>query len=411
MIKKLRVKFVLAAMISVAIVLLLLLGTINLFGYRKVVSDADQILDVLQENGGVFPEDNNGHTWKDKYTEALSPEVPYESRYFSVTFDTGGNIDITNMGKIAAIDAETAEKYAREAAAGDKERGFIQEYRFVKYEDNGKLEIIFLDRGRMLSNFQSFLVNSIAVSGIGLLFVLIFTVIFSKKIVTPFVENYEKQKRFITDAGHEIKTPLTIIDADLTVLEMENGASEWLGDIQKQTIRLRTLTDDLIYLSKMEESIDKVEMIEFDLSDIVQDLAESFQTPAMTQGKTFECHVTPMLNFHGNIKEIQRLVSILLDNALKYSQTGGRISLTLEKKGKNITLSVFNTVEEELPANINSIFERFYRADQSRNTRTGGYGIGLSIAKAIVVLHHGRVSARTDDGKSMQIIVSFRENT
>lgn len=189
---------------------------------------------------------------------------------------------------------------------------------------------------------------------------------------------------------------------------MELGENEWITDIQKQARRLTDLTNDLVYLSRMEEAGDSMPMIEFPLSDVVSETAASFQTLAQTQGKIFQCRVQPMLSLTGNEKAIHHLVSILLDNALKYSPDNGVVSLVLKKQGKMLQLSVFNTTESTIrKENTNLLFERFYRMDSSRNSRTGGYGIGLSAAKAIVDAHGGKIQARTADGHSLQMIVTL----
>ena len=240
-----------------------------------------------------------------------------------------------------------------------------------------------------------------------MLAVLILVIVLSKRIVKPVIESYEKQKRFITDAGHEIKTPLTVIDADAEVLEMDCGDNEWLKDIRKQTAKLKDLTNNLIYLSRMEENQDNVVMIDFPISDIVEETAASFQALAVTQEKTFDCEIEPMLTYYGNEQNIQRILEILLDNALKYSKPGGHISVNLKKNGKGVSLSVYNTAEHVSKENISHIFERFYRLDESRNSKTGGYGIGLSIAYAIVQAHKGKITAETEDEKSLKITVQI----
>ncbi|MDD6812456.1 MAG: hybrid sensor histidine kinase/response regulator [Lachnospiraceae bacterium] len=210
------------------------------------------------------------------------------------------------------------------------------------------------------------------------------------------------------EAGHEIKTPLTIIKADTDVLEMEFGENEWMTDIQKQSKRLTDLTNDLVYLSRMEETDKSMQMIAFPLSDVVSETSASFQILAQTQGKLFQCNIQPMLSLTGNEKAIRQLVSLLLDNALKYSPDNGTISLTLERQNKNLQLSVWNTTTDYIPKDkLNLLFERFYRMDSSHNSKTGGYGIGLSIAQAIVAAHRGKIYAKTTDGYSLQITACF----
>lgn len=267
MIKKLRIKFTAAAMLSVVTVLVIILGTANILNYRKVIADADNVLSMLTENNGTFPDMSPRKNGKPK--PDTSPEIPYESRFFSVHFNSDGQITSTDTGKIAAIDSETAQEYADQVMNSSKLHGFISDYRFMKHSSQNDTMVIFLDCNRNLSTFRNFLMMSILVSAAGVLAVFLLVILLSKRIVRPFAESYEKQKRFITDAGHELKTPLTIIDADAAVLEMESGENEWLKDIQKQTSRLKDLTNDLIYLSKMEESQNNLQMVEFPVSDNV----------------------------------------------------------------------------------------------------------------------------------------------
>ena len=345
------------------------------------------------------PADNPGKN------RTMSPELPFESRYFIVTLDSDGNVTDTDTGKIAAVDTDTAEEYAEKVWEHTKTHGFLSSYRYIKTEEDGSTQIIFLDCTRSMNTFEAFLATSLVVAVAGMAAFLILVIVLSKKIVRPVSEAYEKQKRFITDAGHEIKTPLTVIDADTEVLEMECGENEWLSDIRKQTVKLKDLTNSLIYLSKMEESRESVQKIDFPISDMVEETAGSFEALAVTQNKTFDLEVEPMLTYCGEEKSIQRLVSILLDNALKYSPEGGKISVKFGKVGKNLQLSVYNTAEHVDQKNISHMFDRFYRFDESRNSETGGYGIGLSIARAIVESHKGKITAKSEDGKSMCMTV------
>lgn len=464
MIKKFRIRFIAVAMASIFVVLAVILGVMNVVNYRRVVREADNTLQILMENDGKFPEQQPGdnpakkaeeendsetdvlenNTSTDNIDEKkqsppekpeddneddsekgdsgnnspemngtgkndeprMSPELPFESRYFTVVLDSDNKKVSADTGKIAAVNEKTAVKYAKTVAKKSKTSGFYSGYRYMVEETNGEKMIIFLDTGRNLGTFYSFLITSIAASFGGMLAVLILVIVLSKRIVKPVIESYEKQKRFITDAGHEIKTPLTVIDADAEVLEMEVGDdNEWLKDIRKQTVKLKELTNNLIYLSRMEENQENVVMIDFPISDIVEETASSFQALAVTQEKTFVCEIEPMLTCYGNEQNIQRLLEILLDNALKYSNPGGHISVELKKYGKGISLSVYNTAEYVSRENISHIFERFYRLDESRNSKTGGYGIGLSIASAIVQAHKGKITAETKNEKSLKITV------
>lgn len=239
---------------------------------------------------------------------------------------------------------------------------------------------------------------------------LVFAVVvyFSGRIVRPLAESYEKQKRFITDAGHEIKTPLTVLQADADILEMELGSNEWLTDMRGQLKHLSALTNDLVSLARMEEGETSLHLLETPVSDVISEAAESFRSLAQAQGKTLAVFVEPMLSMATDEKSIRQLVGILLDNALKYSPEGSEIALNFSKQSRQLKLTVTNASSAPLPkGNPDVLFERFYRVDSSRNSQTGGHGIGLSIAKAIVTAHGGRIHAATIADTALQISAQF----
>lgn len=424
MIKKLRAKLILACMFSLAVVLLVILGGVNLMSYQKVVSDADTVLSLLAANDGAFPKLRAPQEEKDEGYFApfgtpggkpnlfnqriMSPETPYESRFFSVLLGEDGQAVETDTGQIAAVDAEQATDYAQKAAASGKTSGFLDDYRFLVQNESGGIRVIFLDCGRSLSSFRTTLLASVSLAVLGLAAVLFLLLILSRRIVRPMAESYEKQRQFITDAGHELKTPMTIISADADLAEMECGENQWLTDIRRQAQRLTALTNDLIYLSRMEEEQPKLQYIDFPISDVVEEMAQSFAAPARSQDKDFQVQVQPMLSFQGDEKGIRQLVSILLDNALKYSPSGGQLALRLEKQGRNLLLTVSNTCAQLMEQDkLPHLFDRFYRTDQSRNSQSGGYGLGLSIAKSIVSAHKGKIRAESHDGTQLTIQVTL----
>lgn len=425
MFKKLRLRFIALTMISLLLVLLVILGGINLVNHRNVVRQADDVLAVLAENDGSFPgrdgmqpmpfpqedgtaaEDLKQNTdWRHDHG-GLSVEAPYESRYFSVRLADDGSVNYVDTVRIAAVDMDSAVEYAETALASGKERGFLDDYRYVVTESSdGDTLVIFLDCGRNLGTFRTFLLASVGMAAAGCLAVLLLVVLFSGRIVRPVAESYEKQKRFITDAGHEIKTPLAIIDADADVLEMdlEDENNEWLQDIRRQTKRLTELTNDLVYLSRMEEQQSSANLVDFPISDLVSETAQGFQSRALQKEQIFNLNIQPMLTLHGDEKAIRQLTSILLDNAVKYTPEGGRIDLNLEQQGRNLILTVYNDSASPVPKeSMDKLFDRFYRTDPSRSSSTGGHGIGLSIAKAVVQAHKGKITASTADEKSLKI--------
>lgn len=406
MISRLRIRLITASMLSLLIVLTSIIGGVNILNYRGIVDDADSVLYLLKDGGGKFPSAPEQAQWRETGPRFRSPELKFETRFFSVTLDERGEIVSSDMGRIAAVDAQSAESFATLAISQTSDSGFVNIYRYLRYDEDGKTRILFLDCGRMLAGFHSVLLSSISVSLAGLIAVLVLMLLLSGRIIKPVLDSYEKQKRFITDAGHEIKTPITIIDADAELLEMEFGRSEWLDDIRTQSARLTALTADLITLSRMEEA-EQIQMIDFPLSDLVSETCISFQTLARTRNRHMELSIQPMLSFYGNEKNIQQLISLLLDNAVKYSNEGGNIRLCLEKQSKSIVLTVENTVDTISQDTVRNMFERFYRSDPSRNSAVKGYGIGLSIARAIVAAHKGKIHAESPDGHFLKITVSF----
>ena len=399
MIRRLRFKLIVVCMLSLLLVLVAIMGFLNVVNYRGILQDADKVLNLLKANSAQLPRLQESFDWRNDGPRYKSPELPFEIRFFSVMLSENGGIETTDMVQIAAIDEETVAQYALRAFESGKERGFVEDYRYIRYAEEDGIHIIFLDYGRVLSGHRSVLLNSILISAAGLLAVFLLIVVLSKRIMKPFAENYEKQKLFITDAGHEIKTPITIIDAAAEVLEMEYGENEWLQGIRQQAKRLGRLTGDLIRLARMEECED-LPMICFPLSELVDEAACAFHPMAKAQDKELCVCIQPDIAWRGHGDSIRQLVSVLLDNALKYSPEGSEICLRLERRNKSILLRVENDSIQLLDkARLDSMFDRFYRGDSSRSSKTQGYGIGLSIAKAIVLSHKGKISASAEENR------------
>ena len=402
MIRKLRKKFLAAAIIAVFLVLLVLIGAINALNYRSLVSDADSTLQILAENKGSFPRQmfreqdrpselqdppNEGNNGPFGERRGDSRELAYQSRFFTAWF-SDDKLSLINLDNLASLSEEEAAALAESVYAAGREKGFAEEYRYRRAACDGETLLVFLNCQRELATFRDFLYASIGISLGGTLAVFLLLLVFSGRIVRPIAESYEKQKRFITDAGHELKTPITIIRADADVLESElDGENEWIADIRKQTGRLAELTEDLIFLSKMEEENPALQMEALSLSELVDETAQSFQSLALSKGKRFSASVAPNLQVRGDEKALAKLVSILLDNAMKYSTEGGAVDLTLEKTGKHARLSVKNSTPPMEKGNADRLFERFAREDRSRNSESGGFGLGLAIAKAVTEAH------------------------
>lgn len=416
MIRKLQRKFLLAAMLSLFIVLGLLIGLINVLNYHALVSEADETLSSLSEingnsssrftfGGRDMPNPRDNDTGHGQHPD-FSGERPYQARYFSVTLAASGDVLDSDLKNVVTVDEQSAVDMAKSAAKKERTKGFSGDYRYLGTPSDSGIRWIFLNRERELSTFRTFLWTSVGISAAGFVMVFLLLMLLSARIVRPIAQSYEKQRQFITDAGHELKTPITIIRADADVLEEDLKESEWLNDIRTQTDRLSSLTNDLIYLSRMEEDA-KPQMTDFSLSDAVLETTQPFQSLAKAQNKTLTAHVQPALSLCGDEKSIRKLVSILLDNAMKYSPDDGSISLTLKRTGKQILLSVTNDASDMEKGSHDRLFDRFYRADASRNSETGGFGLGLSIAKAVADAHQGKIRAYSADGQSLTVEATF----
>ena len=508
MLKKLRRKFIAIAMLSVSIVLIAIVGTINIANYISTNEALDARLKLIAGNGGTFPDlleqknmgvgsnkknDENTNTGtestntgtenantfgntadesinkgtptlkeppsgrtdvqppedmnqadlnendineNDLKRHGISPESQFDTRYFTVTINSKGDVENIDTSKIASVSSENAAQYAKKlwksGKKGDGKNGFSESFKYMTVGEGGSTMYIFLSCQRELSTIRTYVLASVGISVFGLAVVFVMIYFFSGKILKPVSESYEKQKRFIT--------PLTIIDANTEVIEMMEGENEWTNSTRKQVARLTSLTEKLVFLSRMDEEATKLEMLEFSLSDAILDTAEPFKAIARTKGKKLTIDVTDGILYTGDEKTIRQLVSILLDNAMKYSgcssvsfekgninkknlnktrqtqndcvtttgDTAPEIELTMRPSGKTRIITVWNTVDEN--ANIKKgrqdmLFERFYRTDTSHNSKTGGFGIGLSAAYAIVKAHKGKITAESKDGRSIKFTI------
>lgn len=404
-------------MLSTMLVLTAIMGVVNFSNYREMLDRADEMTALLEQNDGKFPEEPSWHEQDDTETPPAKPEndekdksrfsveTPFETRYFTVTVDENGEVTDCDLDRIAAVDEETAEEYTQTAQQKNKTTGFqgIYRYRVTETEDGAKY--VFLDCRREISNFRTVLVTTISVSLLGLAAVFVLVVIFSRMVFRPVEESIQKQKRFITDASHELKTPLTIIDANIEVMEMESGESQWTKSTRKQIQRLSGLVQQLVTLSRLDEEKGLEEKCEFNLSEAVSECVQPYESLAQTREKNLTLNIEEDITYTGDERSIRQLAGILMDNAVKYSSENGNITLTLKKKGKKIFLEVYNNADDLPQGKLDVLFERFYRLDSSRNSGTGGSGIGLSVAKAIVQAHKGKITAENKNGRGLTITV------
>lgn len=394
-------------MLSVTLVLAVLIGIMNIVNFRSVLAQTDERLEILAENGGSFPTLKPDSFGDIEPGEDMKPvlhrrnlEMPFDTRYFTVTLDPEGNITATDTDHIAAVSSDLAGQMVEELRSSGSSKGFDGDYRYMVLDQDtdGKL-YIFVDCTRDMESFRQFLYASVGVSLLGLAGVFVLVFLLSKRAIRPIAESYEKQKRFITDASHEIKTPLAIIRANTEVLEMTiDEDNKWIKSIQHQTDRLARLTERLVFLTRMDEENNPImEKRDMDLSNAVAEMADGYLAMAKSKGRKLAIDVEDGIRLTADEAMMRQVVSLLLDNAMKYSSEGGNVELALKRDGQHALLTVSNSVEEGAVTEgaHPEFFDRFYRADQSRNTENGrgSFGIGLSVVQAIVDAHKGKISA------------------
>lgn len=438
MVKQLQKKFIISAMTAVTILLVVLIGGINVFNYLTTSGDNDRLMEMLgnsfeastmwngndtsdntqppqdtndtqqntatdtatsgnqndpdfqppQDNGAKPPDDKKNGDFGKHDKDALK-----SARYAAAALSSDGNIlrtDVTHISSLTEDEVTAITEALKNTAEGTGSyNGYL--YRISNSVRTGGRIIILLDNSMQISSFFTVLFISVGAGIFGWLLMLLLVILLSKKTIAPVARSIEKQKQFVTNAGHEIKTPLAIILANTDAMELHNGENKWSKNIRAQTLRLSGLMQNLLMLAKMDESSAKLPMCGFDISTAAEDTVNAFIEPAALKGVMIEQDIQKELNLNGNRDSIIQLMTVLLDNAVKYTESGGTIRAKLSGNEKNITLSIANTCEPiDHPEKL---FDRFYRGDSARTQKNGGYGIGLSVAQAIVELHKGTITA------------------
>ena len=407
--KKLRLKMigivfasVVAAFMVMTIILVMCFGA-----YRN--RQADQITAMISENNGTVPQlkdykqqQKNSQAFE-RYFNNYNEDSSYRTRFFRIFLDEDKKVTNVNMDHIAAVDEKKAVRMTKMAMLRRGKVGLVGSYRYRKeYKDGQVRSIIFLDCKENQSFYHLAVTITITVSTLLTCLITVIFAIASKRAVRPFEINSNRQKQFITDASHELKTPLAIISANAEVLQYKGDGNEWTQNIIDQTNHMGKLINQLLVLAKLDEVQEKSEKQEADLKLLLEETIEPFEEVATQKKVTLKLHLEEGVTIRVNREQIAQLVSILTENAAKYVNDGGKIVWRLTKTQHGAVLVVKNTTEKELP-DTKRMFDRFYRSDSSRSSKTGGQGIGLSIAKKIVDSHKGSITAKAGDG-----MVTFR---
>ena len=394
MLKKIRRSFIRSAMASFFLVIFALLAALNLGNYLIQTHQLDAVTRQMLAYEGPREPPFGGEIFPDGVFGSYSPDASYMLRFFVVHTGPDGTVEAVDQEYIAAVSEKTAADMAAAVLRKGRPSGFLGMYRYaVSISDTGTV-LLFLNAERELRFIRLLaIISAIALAAsMGLVFALV--VHLSRRSTIPFEKNLDMQKRFITDAGHELKTPLTAIQTSADVLAMDLRDNYWVENIRTQSGRLSGLVAQLVSLSRLEEAAPFPEMADFSLSDVLWETVPPFASLAGARGKTLDYEIRDGLIVHGDREAVQQMCSVLLDNAVKHSDAEGKISLRAFPSGKKCCLEIRNTTDRPMPENPDRLFERFYRGDSSRTTKTGGYGVGLAIARATAEAHGGTLTAR-----------------
>ena len=426
MIKQLQRRFIRIAVVALTVAMVLVVGIVNIANWISVRGELYDTLSllVLPDSAEEEPEDPvtplptpeatpETTTSRDRETKTDRQErwrgngpfldrnrhfrnMVSEANWFTGVITAEGEIKFLLMDRIENLDEETAKSLLFQVIAEGRTDGFLQDYLFrTRTRKDGSTQIVMLNCETRLATVRTLvLISGIACAG-GILLALVLVMMASRKAVEPTIRNMEQQKQFITNASHELKTPLTVISTNMELLEMELEDNPWVKSTQKQTAAMRRLVDELVYLSRMEEENPPLTVEELDAGKLLEETAEPFVSMAEFNGREMTVEAEQDLRMTGDRASLQRLMSTLCDNAVKYA-SDSPIRAEIRAEGKNqVVLRVSNPVAEPLTKQqCEQLFNRFYRVEESRSKdKKSGFGIGLAIAAAIAEKHGGRITA------------------
>ena len=431
MIRKLRLRFIFAALLSILFVLSATIAAINVSNYLKVERETKESLDNVIEYGHQSRLMTYSGGWGGQYGGGRGEQDPnrrnpeLNEQYFITVFDESGSIEYYDYSHIAPgdSDVELRQLMSMKIYASGETEGNVGQLRFKRVDTEDTVErvtgwemtpegpqqtieeidvrltfVAFLDTSERNHAFSNFFTSSMLIAAISYTVLALLIILSSKLVFRTSEESYKKQKAFITNASHELKTPLTIISTDLELIEMDHGKTEWTESIHDQVLRLNTMTKQLVTLSRLDEdNLDNYPFAVFSLTDLANESIEAFAPTYKNRELTFKHEVGLDIDIRANKYLINELFYIFLDNALKYAKNKGEVTLIVRKNiNKKVDIIFSNDIEDD-EMDTNLLFERFYRSPKS-STKEGS-GIGLSIAKEIIELHKGKVNVSVKEGK------------
>lgn len=319
------------------------------------------------------------------------------STFYSVALAEDGEILKADTADLSTFTEEELSALALEILESGKDSGVRSNLCYLMEQKDGYTLVAFLDNTVVLENAGTLFNYTLIFGSVALVLMFFLARYLAERIVTPLEESYEKQKQFISDAGHELKTPVAVINANLELLSRQIGENQWLSNIQYENERMSALIIQLLDLARTENVTPSME--DLDLSRLVLGEALPFETVAYEKGLSLKSEIEDGIRVSGNSVQLKQLTSILIDNALRHGATGTEILLSLKMEKHHAVLAVTNVGDSLTPEQSRRLFERFYRTDEARSGEDKHYGLGLAIAKAVVTTHKGTIGVQCTDGK------------
>lgn len=416
MIRQLRKKFIRISILAVASVMALLCVAVNVGYFLSVDAQLNETIAMISDNHGRMPDFKNERGFAQDGEDGFRPrgrkfneETPFSTRFFVLYYTADGTLQRADLEKIAAVQDSEVQDYLTFARGKGAGSGYTDGYKYrITCLSDGSYEAIFLSAYEQLEAVRTVLLVSVLATAGCIALICVMIVLFSKKAMAPVIESDRRQKQFITDASHELKTPITVIRTSLRVLEMEVGKQKWIDKATAQTDKLTELVNSLVTLSRMNEGEHTFRPAEFNISEALGETAQSFADFAQENGHPLDIRIEPDVRYVGDAYAVRQLASVLLDNAVKYASEGSDILFSLTKTKKGVQICTRNACEPLQLDDPDQLFDRFYRADPSRSNNKGGFGIGLSIARSICEAHHGSIRARTEDGTHIEFTAELK---